>query len=106
MRPAPGTGVSYVNSGYILLGIIIEGLTGKRCQEFVKETIFAPIAMNRSLCFALNKLPDKTAWGYIEEEEGWRTNIYVAPIVGASDGEAFTTVHGLLTWLVEQRCLC
>ena len=106
MKFAPGTRYLYANSAYILLGIIIEELTGKRYQEFVEETIFAPIAMTRSLCFALNKLPDKTAWGYIEEEEGWRTNIYVAPIVGASDGEAFTTVHGLLTWLVEQRCLC
>ena len=53
--------------------------------------------MNRSGYFALNKLPEQTALGYIEEAQGWRTNIYNLPIVGASDGGAFTTVHDIAT---------
>ena len=45
----------------------------------------------------MNHLPEQTALGYIEGDEGWRTNIYNIPIVGASDGGAFTTVHDLAT---------
>jgi hypothetical protein len=51
--------------------------------------------MNRSGYFALNKLPEKTAMGYVEEAESWRTNIFDLPIVGASDGGAFTTLQDI-----------
>jgi hypothetical protein len=53
--------------------------------------------MDRSGYFALNKLPEQTALGYVEEAEGWRTNVYNLPIVGASDGGAFTTVQDIAT---------
>jgi CubicO group peptidase (beta-lactamase class C family) len=63
----------------------------------VEQEIFTPIGMARSGYFAMNQLPEKTAWGYIEEDEGWRTNIYNLPIIGASDGGAFTTAPDLAT---------
>jgi CubicO group peptidase (beta-lactamase class C family) len=79
------------------LGVVIEELTGMRYQDFVERAIFQAIGMNQSGYFALNKLPEKTALGYVEEADGWRTNIYNLPIVGASDGGAFTTVHDIAT---------
>ena len=97
MKFAPGERFSYSNGGYILLGVVIEELTGMKYQDFVEQAIFKVIGMNHSGYFALNKLPEKTAMGYVEEEEGWRTNIFNLPIVGASDGGAFTTVHDIAT---------
>lgn len=97
MKFAPGERFSYSNGGYILLGVVIEELSGLRYQDFVEQVIFKPIGMNQSGYFALNKLPEKTALGYVEEAQGWRTNIYNLPIVGASDGGAFTTVHDVTT---------
>jgi len=97
MKFPPGTRFSYSNGGYILLGVVIEELTGLKYQEYVEQAIFKAIGMNRSGYFALNQLPEKTALGYIEEAGGWRTNIYNLPIVGASDGGAFTTAHDLAT---------
>jgi CubicO group peptidase (beta-lactamase class C family) len=97
MKFAPGERFSYSNGGYTLLGVVIEELSGLKYQDFVEQAIFKPIGMNHSGYFALNKLPEKTALGYVEEEEGWRTNIFNLPIVGASDGGAFTTVHDLAT---------
>ncbi len=97
MKFAPGARFSYSNGGYILLGVVIEALSGMRYQDFVEQQIFAPIGMHRSGFFALNRLPEQTALGYIEGDAGWRTNIYNLPIVGASDGGAFTTVHDLAT---------
>jgi CubicO group peptidase (beta-lactamase class C family) len=97
MKFAPGERFSYSNGGYILLGVVIEELTGLRYQDFVEQAIFKPIGMNQSGYFAMNKLPEKTALGYIAEAEGWRTNIFNLPIIGASDGGAFTTVQDVAT---------
>lgn len=97
MKFAPGERFSYSNGGYILLGVVIEELTGLKYQDFVEQTIFKAIGMNQSGYFALNRLPEKTAVGYVEEAEGWRTNVFDLPVVGASDGGAFTTVQDLAT---------
>jgi len=96
MKFAPGARFSYSNGGYILLGVVIEEIAGMPYRDFVTQEIFAPAGMTRSGYFAMNKLPENTAFGYVEEEgEEWRTNIYNLPIIGASDGGAFTTVHDL-----------
>ena len=97
MKFAPGERFAYSNGGYILLGLVIEELTGQKYQDFVEQAIFKAIGMDRSGYFALNKLPEQTALGYVEAAEGWRTNIYNLPIVGASDGGAFTTVQDIAT---------
>ena len=97
MKFSPGTQFSYSNGGYILLGVVIEALTGMKYQEYVEQAIFKAIGMNHSGFFAFNQLPEKTAFGYIEDAGGWRTNIYNLPIVGASDGGAYTTVADLAT---------
>jgi CubicO group peptidase (beta-lactamase class C family) len=55
--------------------------------------------MHRSGFFALDQLPEETALGYVEFGGTWRTNVYSLPVVGASDGGMFTTVHDLtLLW--------
>ena len=61
MKFAPGECFSYSNGGYILLGVVIEELTGMRYQEFVEQAIFQATGMHRSGYFALNKLPEQTA---------------------------------------------
>lgn len=96
MKFTPGARFSYSNGGYILLGVVIEAVTGQRYQTFVEQEIFQPSGMHCSGFFALNQLPEKTAQGYVEDKAGgWRTNIYNLPIVGASDGGAFSTVGDL-----------
>jgi CubicO group peptidase (beta-lactamase class C family) len=97
MKFAPGTQFSYSNSGYILLGVVIEALTGMPYQQYVEQAIFQAVGMTRSGFFAFNQLPEQTAFGYIEDASGWRTNIYNLPIRGASDGGAYTTVADLQT---------
>jgi CubicO group peptidase (beta-lactamase class C family) len=97
MKFTPGERFSYSNGGYILLGIIVEKLTGTSYSQFVTEQILHPIGMNRSGYFAFNRLPDNTAYGYIKENQGWRSNIYNLPIIGASDGGAYTTVKDMRT---------
>jgi CubicO group peptidase (beta-lactamase class C family) len=93
MKFEPGERFSYSNGGYILLGVVIEELTGEKYQNFVTREVFQAAGMTRSGFFPFNQLPENTATGYVEEESGWRTNIYNLPIIGASDGGAYTTVQ-------------
>jgi CubicO group peptidase (beta-lactamase class C family) len=97
MKFPPGSRFSYSNGGYILLGVVIEEVTGLSYQHYIEQAIFQAIGMKRSGYFAFNQLPEQTALGYIEETGGWRTNIYNLPIVGASDGGAYTTADDLAT---------
>lgn len=99
MKSEPGARFSYSNGGYILLGVVIEAVTGRTYREFVEQEIFQAVGMQRSGFFAFNHLPEQTAFGYIEDSGGWRTNIYNLPIIGASDGGAYTTINDLaLLW--------
>ncbi|WP_371803014.1 serine hydrolase domain-containing protein [Candidatus Lokiarchaeum ossiferum] len=96
MKFQPGDKFCYSNGGYILLGIIIEDVTGLKYRDFIKQQIFKPCEMYDSGFFAMNKLPDRTAIGYMDKKDGtWQTNIYNLPIRGASDGGAYTTVNDL-----------
>jgi CubicO group peptidase (beta-lactamase class C family) len=93
MKFPPGERFSYSNGGYVLLGVLIEELTGLAYPDFVGSEIFDPVGMIHSGFFAMNRLPARTALGYVEEANGdWRTNVFDLPIVGSSDGGAFTTV--------------
>jgi CubicO group peptidase (beta-lactamase class C family) len=95
MKFMPGTQFSYCNGGFILLGLVIEEITGMIYQDFVTQEILKPIGMERSGFFWLYKLPEMTALGYLDDAAGWRTNIYNLPIVGGSDGGVFTNVRDL-----------
>src|SRR5262245_1987645 len=57
MKFAPGERFSYSNGGYILLGVVIEALSGERYQDFVEQRIFRPSGMKHSGFFAMNRLP-------------------------------------------------
>ena len=97
MKFTPGERFAYSNGGYILLGVVIEELTGQRYQEFVAQAILEPAGMHASGFFPLNQLPERTALGYIEANGSWRTNVDALPVIGASDGGMFTTVEDLST---------
>jgi CubicO group peptidase (beta-lactamase class C family) len=95
MKFPPGARFSYSNGGYILLGLVIEALTGMKYRDFVDMAVFQPAGMTRSGFFAFNRLPEGTALGYVEEPGGWRTNIYDLPIIGGADGGAYMTVSDM-----------
>jgi len=100
MKAPPGQGFNYCNAGFVLLGLVIEELTGRDFREVVAERIFQPCGMTHSGYFAMDALPDNTALGYLSEDESdRRTNIYSVASVGGGDGGAFTTAQDMrLFW--------
>src|SRR5438552_78915 len=60
----PGERWNYSNSGYILLGLLIEWLSGERYADFVRENIFAPLGMKDSGYDSNTALIERRASGY------------------------------------------
>ena len=92
MKFPPGERFSYSNSGYILLGLVIEALSGEAYADFIQREILDRCGMADSGYFAMDQLPERTATGYIDDREGWRSNIFHLPVVGAADGGVYSTV--------------
>ena len=96
MKFNPGEKFHYNNAGYILLGLIIEKVTGVSFTDYVEEHIFKPARMDDSGYFSLDCLPANTALGYIYKEDGsWKTNNYSIPIKGGADGGAYVTAGNM-----------
>jgi CubicO group peptidase (beta-lactamase class C family) len=74
----------------------VEQVTGLAFPRYVEANVLAPCGMADSGYFAMDQLPARTAYGYIEEPGGgWHTNFYALPIIGGPDGGAFTTAPDL-----------
>lgn len=92
MKFSPGERFDYNDGGFVLLGLVIECVTGKRFVDYIKETVLAPAGMSDSGYFATDMLPERTAYAYIRNPDGtMRTNFFAVPVVGAPDGGAYTT---------------
>lgn len=94
----PGEKFAYSNSGYFLLGYIIEKVSGKTYEQNLQETIFIPLKMNNSGYDNSNVILKNRASGY--EKNG---NVYVnAPFIDMSipyaAGSLYSTVEDLFLW--------
>src|SRR5436309_7268003 len=67
-----GSQFHYSNSGYALLALVIENVSGKTFSAFVKEKIFDPLGMTNSLAYVagLSFVPNR-AYGYAKGKTGW-----------------------------------
>jgi D-alanyl-D-alanine carboxypeptidase len=63
---APGTNVTYSNTGYILLGMIIEKIEGKPFYEVFKQKIFTPLGLKNTRFAATNPVPAGLVQGYAD----------------------------------------
>ena len=89
-----GERFQYNNSGYVILGLIIESLTGQLFDEYLTENVFRPCEMLDTGYYELDRLPAKCANAYIfdESKQQYYTNIYSVDAKGTGAGGAFATV--------------
>ena len=80
--------IHYNNGGFVLLGLVIEAVSGMAYTDYVEQHVLARAGMFDSGFFEMNDLPPRTAYGYLRDG---RTNIYEVPIRGMPDGGAFVT---------------
>ncbi|MBO0441037.1 serine hydrolase domain-containing protein [Candidatus Enterococcus ikei] len=97
MKFPPGKKFQYNNTGYVLLAMIIEELTGQDFDRYLKEIIFEPASMTSTGYYALDRLPANTANAYILDPESndYYSNIYSIDAKGTGAGGCFTTLKDL-----------
>jgi D-alanyl-D-alanine carboxypeptidase len=98
MSFAPGTRWAYNNSGYVLLGAIIEQLSGLSYEQFVRQRIFAPLGMRQSYYDHSNRIIPKRAAGYHKGEEGYTNAEYLSMTQPYAAGALASTVDDLIIW--------
>lgn len=91
---APGERFSYCNSGYMVLALVLERVTGERYHDVVRRLVLTPARLEETDFLPLNALPAGTAVGYVDDD-GDLTNTLHLPILGNGDGGAFTTAADL-----------
>ena len=95
----PGENARYSTTNYLLLGLIIEQITGKPYGEFLQERIFAPLGMNRTRVINLAEIIPNRASGYKFENGVLRNGRYVAQTLRASaDIGLMTTALDTVKW--------
>jgi CubicO group peptidase (beta-lactamase class C family) len=93
----PGTSTEYSNSSYVVLGGIIEKLTGKTYLENLKERILNPLTMNNSGFIYKDSKRINTAKGFIVNPDGTKESTYERmPNVPTPAGGMFSTAEDLL----------
>jgi CubicO group peptidase (beta-lactamase class C family) len=100
----PGTNSEYSNSNYILLGYIIEKVSGTSYEDYIKTNIFTPLGMNNSGMLNNKDKVKGMAIGYSHissDSKGKSSGI--EPSLLYSTGEAYSTVEDLLIWYNNLR---
>ena len=77
----PGQIWSYSNSGYAVLGRLIEVVTGSSYEEVLRERLFAPLGLKQSVAFPEEALPHPVAVGHVPNPEN-PTEHVVSPVWG------------------------
>ena len=88
----PGLGFHYSNAGYVLLGAVLEQVTGQPFVDVVTERVFGPAGMGDSGYFRFDDPVPDLAVGYLPSG---RSNVFSVPVVGSGDGGAFATAGDL-----------
>jgi len=94
----PGTKFTYSNSGYFLLGAIIEKVTGKSYEQVLRENIFEPAGMKNSGFDHWNTIIGKRATGYAKTPRGFETAPYLDMSIPYAAGSLYSTVEDLFLW--------
>lgn len=94
----PGEEHSYTNTGYFLLGEVVQRVSGMRLRDFVALNIFKPLEMNDSRIHDdVSLIMKNRAWGYNGAKNNvWTNNITRSEEVG--DSNVYTTIHDFMRW--------
>jgi D-alanyl-D-alanine carboxypeptidase len=95
----PGERYAYCNTGYVLLGFIIEAVTGRRFHEVLRERVFAPCGMDQSLLLDDHTIIPKRASGYELGPRGLQNAWHQAVSWRGGAGGVASTAGDLVRWM-------
>jgi CubicO group peptidase (beta-lactamase class C family) len=95
----PGVNFAYNNSGYVLLALVVERVSGQRFHDFVRSRFFVPAGMRATAVMtdAKRRFP-RQATGYFRNDDGSVEPSY-DPSVVAGDGNVFSSLNDMIAWM-------
>lgn len=94
----PGDALRYSNSGYYLLGMIIEAVSGQSYAEYLEQHIFSPLGMDQSAYCSSKAIIPNRAKGYSLEDHQWINAEAISMVNPFAAGGICSTVGDLLKW--------
>jgi CubicO group peptidase (beta-lactamase class C family) len=94
----PGSRFNYSNSGYVLLGYLIEKISGEPYSKFVQDNIFTPLGMRDSDYDSNIRVIARHATGYVPGPDGPAVGPYIDMSLPFSAGGLYSTTGDLLRW--------
>jgi CubicO group peptidase (beta-lactamase class C family) len=96
---APTTEWSYSNSGYVVLGLVVEKVSGKPFREFLRERIFAPLKMSQTVAYqrGQNEVTNR-AYGHSKEGDTWKEADQSPTSATLGDGGIYSSLTDLAKW--------
>jgi CubicO group peptidase (beta-lactamase class C family) len=93
----PGERNRYSNSGMLMLGLVVEKVSGESYYDYVQKNIYDKANMPNSGSFELDSVTGNLASGYLKRmhSDGWVDSIYTRAIKGSPAGGGFSTVEDL-----------
>ncbi|AHG93328.1 beta-lactamase (plasmid) [Gemmatirosa kalamazoonensis] len=102
----PGTRQRYSNAGFVVLGALVERVSGEDYYDYVREHVFRPAGMTQTASWSVDSLPPNTAIGYTRQidydGDGVTTlhpNAALLPGRGSAAGGGYSTAADLLRYL-------
>ncbi len=93
----PGTKFKYSNTGYFLLGYIIEAITGKTYEKYLQENIFLPLGLNNTYYDSPSKIFQNRTHGYKKVNSYEKADYWGATIPYAAGG-LISNIEDLFKW--------
>jgi CubicO group peptidase (beta-lactamase class C family) len=96
----PGTRFSYSNAGFMVLGAVVEKVSGQDYFAYVREHVYAPAGMKDTDAYEMDHDTPNLAIGYTHGDGDppgvWTNNLYLHVVKGGPAGGGFSTVGDLL----------
>jgi len=99
----PGSSQRYSNAGYIVLGALVERLSGMDYYEFVRRRIYERAGLTRTGHWPVDSLPPNTAIGYTGRGAERSANTALLPGRGSAAGGGYSTAADLLRFVQALR---
>jgi CubicO group peptidase (beta-lactamase class C family) len=94
----PGTKFSYSNSGYYLLGYIIEKVSGKRYQSYIQDNLLNPLELTHTYFDSANIIIPNRVNGYSKDGISFQNAEYWSPTIEYATGGLISNVADLFKW--------
>jgi len=94
----PGEKFEYNNSGYVVLGYLIELVSGEKYEDFIKKNIFEKAGMNNSYYASDRKIIKNRAYGYHQKSDGYVNKTVISFSVPFASGSLMSTVEDMVKW--------